>query len=80
VEAPPRQLDGAFVLHYVVSARGGFHDLEGAMPPAKVVAMAICRYEGGDLLPASEHLGRFIKKPRSTGASVLPLGGLKQTR
>lgn len=50
MDTPPARLDGADVLHYVVSRRGGFYDIEGAEPPERVVAMAICRYKGsGDL-------------------------------
>lgn len=50
VDAPPPRLDGADVLHYVVSGRGGFYEIAGTEPPERVVAMAICRYRGsGDL-------------------------------
>jgi hypothetical protein len=49
VTAPPRQLDGADVLRYVVSKREVFHLIEGTDPPARVAAMAICQYEGDNL-------------------------------
>jgi hypothetical protein len=46
MDIPPPRLDGADVLRYVVSGRGGFYDVIGAEPHERVVAMAICRYEG----------------------------------
>jgi|SRR5215510_2790052 len=50
MDAPPPRLDGANVLHYVVSSREGFYEIAGTEPPERVVAMAICRYKGsGDL-------------------------------
>jgi len=42
-------LDGADVLHYVVSERGGYYDIEGAGLPARVMAKAICQYKGSAL-------------------------------
>ena len=42
---PPSHLDGARVLHYAISRRGGFHDIKGGTG-ATVVAMAICNYDG----------------------------------
>ena len=47
--SPPPQLDGADVLRYVVSERSGYYDVEGADPPARVMAMAICQYKGDAL-------------------------------
>jgi hypothetical protein len=44
---PPPLLDGARVLHYAISGRGGFYaitDEDGASPQL-VAAMAICRYD-----------------------------------
>jgi len=38
------------VLRYVVSRRGGFYDVVGAEPVERVVAMAICQYEGASEL------------------------------
>ena len=49
---PPRQIDGANVLHWTTSRLGRFHTIpHGADPAAEdaisVAAMAICRYQGG---------------------------------
>jgi hypothetical protein len=44
---PPNQLDGADVLCWVVSQRGGFYQLVGSDPPITVAAMAIARYAAG---------------------------------
>jgi hypothetical protein len=41
---PPGQLDGADVLCWVVSGRGGFYHLPGSDPPVTVAAMAVARY------------------------------------
>ncbi|MGL4552573.1 MAG: hypothetical protein ACRC33_15480 [Gemmataceae bacterium] len=44
---PPGQLDGADVLCWVASARGGFCHLAGFDPPVAVTGMAVARYAGG---------------------------------
>jgi hypothetical protein len=49
VTPPPPKLDGADVLRYAVSERGGYYDVEGAEAPARVMAMAICQYRGDAL-------------------------------
>lgn len=49
VNEPPNQLDGADVLCWAVSARGGFYTLVGSDPPVVVVAMAVAHYVGGDV-------------------------------
>lgn len=45
---PPNQLDGADVLCWVLSRRGGFYELPGSDPPIMVSAMAVARYADGD--------------------------------
>ena len=45
MHAPPPQLDGARVLRYAISQRGGFYDPDD-QPQVTVSAMAICRYDG----------------------------------
>ena len=45
---PPEQLDGADVLCWTKSQRGGFYQIIGSDPPITVVAMAIARYSNGD--------------------------------
>jgi hypothetical protein len=42
IAPPPTLLDGARVLHYAISARGGFYRIGDKL----VAAMAICRYDG----------------------------------
>ena len=42
MDAPPSHLDGARVLRYVISRRGGFRESRGEA----VFALAICRYDG----------------------------------
>jgi hypothetical protein len=44
---PPNQLDGADVLCWVVSRRGGFYQQSGSDPPITVSAMAVARYADG---------------------------------
>jgi len=44
---PPAQLDGANVLCWAASARGGFYQLAGSNPPITVAGMAIARYADG---------------------------------
>lgn len=39
---PPPALDGARVLHYAISGRGGFYQIGNQL----VAAMVICRYDG----------------------------------
>lgn len=46
---PPNQLDGADVLCWAVSARGGFYKLAESDPPVMVVAMVVARYAGGEV-------------------------------
>lgn len=41
---PPNQLDGADVICWVVSGRGGFYPQAGSDPPVMVAAMAVARY------------------------------------
>jgi hypothetical protein len=50
VNEPPAKLDGADVLHWVISRRGGFYQLAGSDPPIIVTAMAVAQYaDGGEL-------------------------------
>jgi hypothetical protein len=44
---PPALLDGADVLCWAVSGRGGFYRLTGSDPPVTVVGMVVARYGGG---------------------------------
>ena len=44
---PPRQLDGAEVLSWVVSENGSFYQLTGCDPAVTIVAMAVARYVDG---------------------------------
>ena len=44
---PPKQLDNADVLCWVVSQRGSFYVQAGYDPPIPVVAMAVARYADG---------------------------------
>ena len=44
---PPSQLDGAEVLCWAVSRRGGFYEQRGSDPPFTVTAMAVARYADG---------------------------------
>ena len=44
---PPDQLDGADVLCWVTSGRGGFYQLAGTDPPIMVTGMAVARYADG---------------------------------
>jgi hypothetical protein len=47
---PPHQLDGADVLLWTVSQRGGFYVLAGSDPPVTVTAMVVARYaDGGEV-------------------------------
>jgi hypothetical protein len=41
---PPERLDGADVLCWAVSSRGGFYQLAGPHPTVTVAAMAVARY------------------------------------
>lgn len=47
--APPLHLDGARVLRYAISQRGAFYHL-GGEAQVPVPAMAICRYDGSDVV------------------------------
>jgi hypothetical protein len=48
MSGPPSVLDGARVLCWAASHRGGFYQLAGPDPPITVAAMAVARYsEGG---------------------------------
>ena len=47
MDRPPQHLDGAKVVCWTVSPRGGFYQLRGADPPITVVAMAVAQYEDG---------------------------------
>ena len=48
MDRPPARLDGADVLCWTVSRRGGFYTHANLDPPVVVVAMAVARYaEGG---------------------------------
>jgi hypothetical protein len=44
---PPARLDGADVLCWVASRRGGFYQLTGSHPPVTVAGMAVARYADG---------------------------------
>ncbi len=44
---PPAQLDGADVLCWVASRRGGFYQLAGSCPAVTVAGMAVARYADG---------------------------------
>jgi hypothetical protein len=41
---PPEQLDGADVLSWAASGRGGFYQLAGSDPPVTITAMVVARY------------------------------------
>ncbi len=47
MSSPPSQLDGADVLCWAASDRGGFYQLTGSVPPITVAAMAVARYANG---------------------------------
>lgn len=47
MSGPPKQLDGADVICWVVSQCGGFYVQAGSNPPITVVAMAVARYADG---------------------------------
>ena len=44
---PPAQLDGADILCWTASSRGGFYQLGGSDPPVMVVGMAVAQYADG---------------------------------
>jgi hypothetical protein len=44
---PPSELDGAHVICWTASRRGGFYQLIGSEPPIIVAAMAVARYADG---------------------------------
>ena len=49
--APPSHLDGARVLRYAISQRGGFYYVGNeAQVLVPVSAMAICRYDGSNVV------------------------------
>jgi hypothetical protein len=49
--APPSHLDGARVLRYAISQRGGFYHVGNeAQVQVPVAAMAICRYDGSEIV------------------------------
>jgi hypothetical protein len=51
MDAPPPQLDGARVLRYAISRRGGFYHVGNeAQEMVPVSAMAICRYDGSEIV------------------------------
>jgi len=51
MDAPPAQLDGARVLRYAISQHGGFYYVGNeAQEEVPVFAMAICRYDGSDVV------------------------------
>jgi hypothetical protein len=44
---PPAKLDGADVLCWAASNRGGFYQLAGSDPPVTVAGIAVARYADG---------------------------------
>jgi hypothetical protein len=51
MDAPPPRLDGARVLRYAISQHGGFYYVGNeAREEVPVAAMAICRYDGSDVV------------------------------
>jgi hypothetical protein len=51
MDAPPPQLDGARVLRYAISQHGGFYYVGNlAQEQVPVSAMAICRYDGSEIV------------------------------
>jgi hypothetical protein len=51
MDAPPPQLDGARVLRYAISQHGGFYHVGNeAQEMVPVAAMAICRYDGSEIV------------------------------
>lgn len=47
MSGPPDELDGARVLSWAVSRRGGFYQLAGSDPPITVTGMVVAQYASG---------------------------------